>query len=67
MPVDTSCQSCRSKNTTKQGLMEGKVRITCQECGYSSIMNGMGKQYLTGGRSGAGAPARPAPGYLTEG
>jgi hypothetical protein len=46
--------------------MEGKVRLTCQKCGFVEVRDQQGRQLLTDNVSGQGQ-AQPSAQYLTEG
>ena len=44
------CKSCKAKKVLVEGLIEGKSKVTCQECGYSEIRDPKGRQMLTDDR-----------------
>jgi len=44
------CKSCGKHSVLVEGLGEGKTRVTCQVCGYSSITDNVGRRMLTDDR-----------------
>ena len=32
------CKNCRSENTTKNGIVRGKQRYKCKDCGYNFVV-----------------------------
>jgi transposase-like protein len=41
------CPRCNSTKVLTEGLDNGKVRTTCQECGHSEIKDKEGRPMLT--------------------
>jgi Zn finger protein HypA/HybF involved in hydrogenase expression len=48
-----NCQKCKSSNVLSEGVGEGKVRVTCQECGSSEVKDQQGRHMLTDDAGGA--------------
>jgi len=46
-----NCEACGKQNVLIEGLGEGKKKVTCQDCGFSTITNAQGQPLLTGDRS----------------
>lgn len=44
------CQKCNSQRVVVEAIMEDRRRVTCQECGYSTIEDNGGRRMLTGER-----------------
>lgn len=42
-----NCQKCKSSNVLCEGVGEGKVRVTCRECGESNVQDQQGRRMLT--------------------
>jgi uncharacterized Zn finger protein len=56
------CTKCGSSKVLTEGLDNGKIKVTCQECGHSTIKDQQGRQMLTDD-----APVPDRREYLTEG
>jgi predicted nucleic-acid-binding Zn-ribbon protein len=56
------CPKCGSTNVLTESLEEGRVKIICQNCGYSEVKDPQGRQMLTDDM-----PAPDRREYLTEG
>jgi len=41
------CSKCGSSRVLTEGLLEGKVKVTCQECSASEIKDSKGRKMLT--------------------
>jgi len=41
------CGNCGSKHVLTEGLLDGKVKVTCQECSASEIKDDQGRKMLT--------------------
>jgi len=41
------CRKCKSKQVIVEGVGEGKVRVTCQQCLETSVIDDQGRQLLT--------------------
>ena len=41
------CPRCKSTKVLTESLEEGRVKITCQSCGYSETKDPQGRQMLT--------------------
>jgi hypothetical protein len=46
------CDKCGSKHVLTEGLLDGKVKVVCQECGQSNIKDSQGREMLTDDMSG---------------
>jgi transposase-like protein len=56
-----NCTKCRSERVLTEGQGDGKTKITCQECGYSTVKDRQGRRMLTDA-----APHPPTGRLLTE-
>lgn len=56
------CTNCGSSKVLTEGLDDGRVKITCQECSFSTVLDKEGRQMLTDDQ-----PAPDRREYLTEG
>jgi ribosomal protein S27E len=41
------CKKCGSEQVVTEGLLDNKVKVTCQKCGESEIKDAQGRQMLT--------------------
>lgn len=44
------CPKCDNQNLVLEGLGDGKKKLVCQSCGYSTIVDDEGRHLLTGER-----------------
>jgi predicted nucleic-acid-binding Zn-ribbon protein len=56
------CPKCGSTNVLTESLEEGRVKVTCQNCGHSEVKDPQGRQMLTDNM-----PQPDRREYLTEG
>lgn len=42
-----TCDKCGSDKLLVEGLLEGKVKVTCRECGMSEVRDAQGRRMLT--------------------
>jgi len=56
------CSRCGSEKVLTEGLDEGRVKITCQNCGHTEIKDQQGRKMLTDDM-----PTPDRRQYLTEG
>jgi len=56
------CTRCGSERVLTEGLEDGRVKTTCQECGLSQVKDKEGRQMLTDNM-----PTPDRREYLTEG
>lgn len=56
------CSKCGSSRVLVEGLLEGKVKVVCQECAASEVRDSQGRKMLTDDMSGGDRQQ-----YLVEG
>lgn len=56
------CPRCNSTNVLTEALEEGRVKVVCQQCGFSEVRDPQGRQMLTDNM-----PQPDCREYLTEG
>lgn len=59
------CVKCGSERVLMEGVGDGKTKVTCQECGYSTVKDQQGRRMLTDDRP-APVPTGPNKRLLTE-
>jgi len=45
-----NCKKCGSGKVLSEGVGEGKVKVTCQECGMNEVKDEQGRKMLTDDR-----------------
>jgi len=41
------CNKCGSRRVLAEGLLDGKTKLNCQECGAGEVLDAQGRRMLT--------------------